>query len=54
LGYPGAYEDDYELYNLETDIEEMNDLYASEPIIASQMRVELLEALNAANSKFKS
>ncbi|HUI88570.1 MAG TPA: hypothetical protein VLX61_07565 [Anaerolineales bacterium] len=52
-GYPGNYEDGYELYNLEMDIEEMNDLYKSETAIASQMKAELLEALNAANSRLK-
>ena len=54
LGYTGKYENVYELYNLENDIEEMNNLYTSEAVIASQMRTELLEALNAANSRFKS
>jgi len=54
LGYTGKYENVYELYNLENDIEEMNNLYTSEAVIASQMRAELLEALNAANSRFKS
>jgi hypothetical protein len=48
------YDDAYELYNLENDIEEMNDLYTSETVIASQMKAELLEALTAANSRFKS
>ena len=54
LGYGGEYEDAYELYNLENDIEEMNDLYTSETTIASQMKTELLEALNVANSRLKS
>ena len=54
LGYGGKYDDAYELYNLEDDLEEMNDLYTSEAVIASQMKAELLGALNEANSRFKS
>ena len=54
LGYRGKYDNAYELYNLDNDIEEMNDLYTSETVIASQMKAELLEALNAANFRFKS
>ena len=54
LGYGGEYEDAYELYNLENDLEEMNDLYTSETAIALQMKAELLEALNIANSRFTS
>ena len=54
LGYGSEYEDAYELYNLETDIEEMNDLYTSETAVALQMKAELMEALNAANSRFES
>jgi hypothetical protein len=53
LGYPGGFEDAYELYNLETDIEEMDNLYTSETAIASQMKAELLEALHTANSRLK-
>jgi len=53
LGYTGDYNDTYELYNLETDIEEMDNLYAKETTIASQMKAELLEALHTANSHFK-
>jgi len=54
LGYGDDYDDTYELYNLENDLEEMNDLYTSEPAIAFQMKTELLEALSASNSQFKS
>ncbi|HEY9153125.1 MAG TPA: sulfatase-like hydrolase/transferase [Anaerolineales bacterium] len=54
LGYGGEYEDAYELYNLERDIEEMNNLYASETAIALQMKAELLESLYIVNSHFKS
>ena len=54
LGYGGKYGNAYELYNLDNDIEEMNDLSTNETVIASQMKAELLEALNASNSRFKS
>jgi len=54
LGYGEKYDDAYELYNLENDIEEMNDLYTNETVIASQMKAELLGALNASNARFKS
>jgi hypothetical protein len=54
LGYGGEYEDAHRLYNLETDIEEMNNLYASETGVAPQMKAELPEALNTANSRLKS
>jgi len=54
LGYPEGYADAYELYNLETDIEEMDDLYTRETTIASQMKAEMLDALHTANSHFKS
>ncbi len=53
LGYGSEYEDTYELYNLETDFEEMNNLYVSEMAIASQMSAELLEALNVANFRIE-
>ncbi len=51
---PAQFNDAYELYNLEDDLEEMHDLYKSEPAIASQMRSELLDALEKSNSQFKS
>jgi arylsulfatase A-like enzyme len=54
MGYGKGYADAYELYNLEDDLEEMNNLRTSEAVIASQMKAELLEALNEANSRFKS
>jgi hypothetical protein len=51
--YPVQFGDAYELFNLEDDLEEMNDLYDSEPVIAAQMKSELLDALNVSNSHFK-
>ncbi len=48
--YPPQFADAYELYNLEEDLEEMNDLYSKETTIATQMKSELLDALHRANS----
>ena len=42
-GYEG-YEDRLELYDLESDPQELRDLAAADPATASQMREELLEA----------
>jgi len=53
MGYKGQYADAYEMYNLEEDLEEMHDLYTSEPSIAGQLRSELLGALNKSNSQFE-
>jgi len=50
MGYGQGFDDVYELYNLEDDREELNDLYASETVVASQMKTELLDALDKANS----
>jgi arylsulfatase A-like enzyme len=50
-GYFG-FEDWFELYNHENDLEELNDLYTSEKAIAAQMKDEMLEALNAADREF--
>ena len=40
LGYPG-YEDKYELYNLEDDPEELNDIFQQESSLAKKMQSEL-------------
>lgn len=48
LGYPG-YEDSFELYDLQDDIEELDDLFKKDIVTASIMREELLEALATAN-----
>jgi len=48
LGYAG-YEDSFELYNLQDDIEELNDLFNQDIVSASIMKDELLEALVSAN-----
>jgi len=50
-GYEG--EDSFELYNLESDPEELVDLYPGQPEIAGQMKSELLAKLAAENQKLK-
>jgi arylsulfatase A-like enzyme len=44
-------EDLFELYDLENDLEELTDLYSTQPAIAASMREELLASLRAANLK---
>jgi arylsulfatase A-like enzyme len=46
-------EDAFELYHLQEDLEELDDLYASQPEIAGPMRDELLETLQEANRGFE-
>jgi hypothetical protein len=46
-GYGG--EDSFELYDLDEDLDELNDLYRENPAIATRMKDELLEAFHAAN-----
>lgn len=48
LGYPG-YEDSFELYDLQADVEEMDDLFSKDAASASIMKEELLDALASAN-----
>jgi arylsulfatase A-like enzyme len=45
-------EDVFEFYELENDIEEMNDLYPQKPAEAKRMKDELLEAFYAANRPY--
>jgi hypothetical protein len=45
-------EDTFELYDLDADIEEMNDLYPARPAIAKKMRDELLETFLAVNKPY--
>lgn len=52
LGYGKGYNDAYELYNLENDPEEMNDIHASDPA-AAQLKQELLDNLSKANSHYQ-
>jgi arylsulfatase A-like enzyme len=43
----------FEFYNLDSDPEELNDLYPSQPAKAVQMQEELLQALSEADRPFK-
>lgn len=47
-GYQG-YEDSFELYDLQEDIEELDNLFKKDTITASTMKEELLDALATAN-----
>lgn len=49
MGYPG-YEDSFELYDLQNDMEELDDLLKKDIVTASAMKDELLSALAAANA----
>lgn len=53
LGYP-EFQQGFELYNLEEDPDELNDLFAKESVIANRMRDEFLTALERANQPFVS
>jgi len=48
LGYPG-HEDTFELYDLQEDIEELNNLFKKDTVNAALMKDELLDALASAN-----
>ncbi|MDP1544865.1 MAG: sulfatase-like hydrolase/transferase [Anaerolineales bacterium] len=45
-------EDSFELYDLETDYEEIKDLYHAQPAILSIMKEELLDSLSDANKPY--
>lgn len=51
-GYPG-YEDSFEFYDLQNDMEELDDLFNKDKLTASIMKDELLEALAAANNSLR-
>ena len=51
-GYEG--EDSFELYDHATDLEELNDLYPKQTVIANSLRAELLDTLSSMNKKVKS
>ena len=55
LIYYTGYEkqDSFELYDLEDDLEELTDLYPTQPALASSMREELLARFHAADIKPK-
>jgi arylsulfatase A-like enzyme len=46
-------EDSFELYDLDADIEEMNDLYPSQPVFGKRMKEELLQSILEVNAPFK-
>ena len=54
LIYYEGYEavDAFEMYDLDADIEELNDLYPAQPASAKKMREELLESLLVANKPY--
>ncbi len=45
-------EDTFELYDLESDIEEMEDLYPAQPAIAKKLQEELLDTFSDANKPY--
>jgi arylsulfatase A-like enzyme len=51
-GYPG-YDDSFELYHLEEDPHELQNLFTKDITTASWLKDELLEAINAANRNFQ-
>lgn len=53
LGYGGKYDDSSELYNLKNDPEELEDLSASNPPLAADLRHELLAKLKSANDSYR-
>lgn len=54
IAYKGfsEYDKEFELYDLSTDPEELNDIYAKDVTVARRMRDELLAALEDANRPF--
>jgi arylsulfatase A-like enzyme len=53
--YYSGYESEpsFELYDLENDYEELNDLYPDQPSFAKTMKAELLEKLDSVNTKYR-
>jgi arylsulfatase A-like enzyme len=51
-GYPG-HADQYELYHLDEDPHELQNLFSKDITTASHMKDELLEVINAANRNFQ-
>jgi arylsulfatase A-like enzyme len=52
FGYPG-YEDEYELYDLENDPEELENLYDSNESVAAELRSQLTQKLKAMNDAYR-
>jgi arylsulfatase A-like enzyme len=53
LGYPG-YEDEYELYDLTNDPEEMENLYHSKKSVAADLRQLMAQKMEAVNAPYRS
>ena len=51
-GYPG-HDDRFELYHLDEDPDELQNLFSKDITTASHMKDELLESINAANRNFQ-
>jgi hypothetical protein len=51
-GYPG-HPDQYELYHLDEDPNELQNLFSKDITAASRMKNELLEAIHVANRNFQ-
>jgi hypothetical protein len=52
FGYP-EYPGEYEFYDIESDPEELNDLYPKKLPIAEELRKELLAKLELVNQPYK-
>ncbi len=53
LGYGGAYDDAFELYDLKNDPEELTDLYSSNQGLAAGLQKELVAKLQEANRPYQ-
>jgi hypothetical protein len=52
FGYPG-FEDEYELYDLAADPEELRNMYVESDPLASRLRDELLGKLDSVNQAYR-
>jgi hypothetical protein len=52
MGYPG-FDDSFELYDLQNDMEESDDLFNKDTVSASLMKEELLDALATSNTSLQ-
>jgi hypothetical protein len=53
FGYPG-YEDEYELYDLTNDPEEMENLHRLKKPLAAELRQELKQKMETVNDRYRS
>ncbi len=51
FGYAG-YQDEYELYDLQSDPEELRNLYSAQTAVAAELRAELLDKLRQVNQPY--